>query len=81
MSEKERFTIYINSEEKVWQQSEIQYNQVVDIAFPPPHKSTEIFTVQYSVGSKDNPKGTMVKGQKVSLIDKMIFNVARTDKS
>ena len=76
-----KFEIIVNGKPKPWQEDAISYSQVVDLAFPPPHKPTEVFTVQYSHGPKDKPQGTLVKGQTVNVKSGMIFDVTRTDKS
>lgn len=76
-----KFEIIVNARPKSWHEETISYMQVVDLAYPPPHKPTEIFTVQYSHGPKDNPKGTLVDGQSVKVKSGMIFDVTRTDKS
>ena len=82
MAEKERkFEIIVNGKPKPWHEDTINYSQVVDLAFPPPHRTTEIFTVQYSHGPKDDSQGTMVEGQSVTIKSGMIFDVTRTDKS
>ena len=75
------FNLIINAKPTKWDDKTISYSQVVDLAFPPPHKETEIFTVQYSRGPHDNPQGTLVKGQSVKVKSGMVFDVTRTDKS
>lgn len=79
--EQRRFEIIVNARPKPWHEETISYSQVVDLAFPPPHKDTEIFTVQYSHGPRENPQGTLVEGQKVKVKSGMRFDVTRTDKS
>jgi hypothetical protein len=79
--EHKKFEIIVNARKHEWNEDNISYTQVVDLAFPPPHKSTEIFTVQYSHGQKENPKGTLVNGQTVHVKSVMVFIVSRTDKS
>ncbi len=76
-----QFKIIVNAKPKSWNEEIISYSQVVDLAFPPPHKETEVFTVQYGHGPKENPQGTLVDGQKVEVKDGMVFSVTRTDKS
>jgi len=53
-----KFEIIVNGRPKPWNEDTINYSQVVDLAFPPPHKSTEVFTVEYSHGLKENRQGT-----------------------
>lgn len=76
-----QFNIIVNAKPKHWNDKTINYSQVVDLAFPPPHTVTEIFTVQYSRGPKGNPQGTLVDGQSVEVKSGMVFDVSRTDKS
>jgi len=77
----ERSEIIVNAQRKTWNNERISYSQVVDLAFPPPHTPTEMFTVQYSHGPHQNPQGTLAEGQDVQVKSGMIFNVGRTDKS
>jgi len=82
MSEEHRkFEIIVNGSRKSWDKDCINYSEIVDLAFPPPHRSTEIFTVQYSRGPEKNPSGTLVEGQAVKVKNGMVFDVTRTDKS
>jgi hypothetical protein len=76
-----KFEIIVNGKRKTWEKSTISYSEVVDLAFPPPHKDTEFFTVQYSHGPEVNRQGTLVEGQTVKVKSGMIFDVTRTDKS
>jgi len=76
-----KYELIVNGRPKPWYEERISYSQVVDLAFPPPHKDTEIFTVQYSHGPKENRQGTLVDGQTVLVKSGMVFDVTRTDKS
>lgn len=76
-----KFEIIVNARPRSWNEDTISYSQVVDLAFPPPHTPTEIFTVQYSRGPKENRQGTLVEGQAVPVKSGMVFDVTRTDKS
>jgi hypothetical protein len=79
--ERKKYEIIVNARPKAWSEDTISYSQVVDLAFPQPHKPTEIFTVQYSHGPKENRQGTLVNGQTVQVKGGMVFDVTRTDKS
>ena len=79
--EQKKFELIVNARPKLWNKDTISYSQVVNLAFPLPHTSTEIFTVQYSRGPKENPQGTLVEGQTVRVKSGMVFDVTRTDKS
>jgi len=77
-----KFTLIVNGRPKPWIEKTITFEQVVVLAFgsydPNPHK---VYTVTYDRGPHENPEGSMVKGDKVCVKDKMIFNVTCTDKS
>jgi hypothetical protein len=74
--------LIVNGRSKPWAEKTITFAQVVVLAFgsydPNPNK---VYTVTYDKGPHKNPEGTMVKGDKVYVKDKMIFNVTATDKS
>jgi hypothetical protein len=77
-----KITLIVNGRPKSWAEKTITFEQVVKLAFgsydPNPNK---VYTVTYDKGPHENPHGTMVKGDKVCVKDKMIFNVTCTDKS
>lgn len=77
----DRVEIIVNGRPKPWNQAAISYDQVVDLAFPPPHGPNEVFTVQYSHGPSENPTATLVAGQSVKVKNGMRFDVDRTDRS
>lgn len=78
----QKITLIVNGRPKPWEEKTITFEQVVVLAFgtydPNPNK---VYTVTFDKGPHENPHGTMVKGDKVSVKDKMIFNVTCTDKS
>lgn len=76
-----KYELIINGQKKEWHEQKISYTQVVDLAFPPPHTPTEVFTVMFSHGPKENREGDLVEGQSVFVAERMVFNVKRTDKS
>lgn len=77
-----KITLIVNGRQKPWTEKTITFEQVVVLAFgnydPDPNK---VYTVTYDKGPHENPEGTMVKGDKVCVTDKMIFNGTCTDKS
>lgn len=77
-----KVVIIVNGREKPWTEKAITFEQVVVLAFgsydPNPNK---VYTVTYDRGPQQNPEGTMVKGDRVFVKNKMIFNVTATDKS
>ncbi len=82
MSEEHRkHEIFVNGTPKHWDKDMISYAEVVDLAFPPPHKPNAIFTVQYSHGPPENPQGTLVSGQSVKVKSGMRFDVTQTIQS
>lgn len=74
--------IVVNGREKVWNEKEISFEQVVTLAFGSYVENDQIvYTVTYKRGEGSKPEGSMVKGDVVKVKDKMIFNVTKTDKS
>jgi hypothetical protein len=77
-----KVTLIVNGRPKPWTEKIITFEQVVVLAFgtydPNPDK---VYTVVYDKGPHENPEGSMVRGSKVYVKDKMIFNVTATDKS
>ena len=77
-----KITLIVNGRPKLWTEKSITFEQVVVLAYgtydPNPDK---VYTVTYDKGPHENPEGSMVKGDKVFVKDKMIFNAASTDKS
>jgi hypothetical protein len=74
--------IIVNGREKPWKENVISFEQVVVLAFGTNSgNQNTAFTVTYKGGPEQNPQGTMVKGEKVHVKNKMIFNVTATDKS
>jgi hypothetical protein len=79
---KKEFTIIVNARKETWKEETIDYWQVVNLAYPPPHQPQEMFTVQYSNGPKENREGTLVAGQKpVYVKNEMVFRVTPTNQS
>ena len=77
-----KIVLIVNGRPKPWTEKKITFEGVVVLAFgtydPNPDK---VYTVTYDKGPHENPEGSMVKGDKVYVKDKMIFNVTATDKS
>lgn len=76
-------TIIVNGRQKEWpQNTEITYEQVINLAFnPPPSGEGVQISVQYSRGHGNKPAGTLVEGQSVKVKDGMIFDVTATNRS
>lgn len=75
------FKIIVNGMLKEWNNILITYEEVVLLALGNVNYNTQVYTVSYSKGPKQNPKGTMVKGDTVFVKTKMNFNVAATDRA
>ena len=75
-------TIVVNGREKQWCEKTITFQQVVALAFENYQDNLDtVYTVTYAKGPQQNPEGSMVKGTKVFVINKMVFNVTATNKS
>ena len=74
--------LIVNGREKHWTENEISFEQVVVLAFGSyDDNPNKVYTVTYDRGPRQNPEGSMVRGTKVLVKNKMIFNVTATDKS
>lgn len=81
-SKKKSFILIINGREKNWSEKNITYEQVAKLAFDNYIENvTTVYTVNYTDGPKQNPEGSMVKGDIVNVKNKMIFNVTATNRS
>lgn len=75
-------TIIVNGRRKVVKKDKLSFVEVLALAYDPvPEGENWAFTVTYTKGPKQNPKGTLTMGQSVKVEDGMIFNVTATDKS
>jgi len=76
------FTIIVNGSMKKWLKDQISFVEIVTLAFGQClDKPTVVYTVAYEDGPKQNPEGSMLKGQYVFVKNKMIFHATATDKS
>ena len=77
MNEKE-LKIIIDGKEKIWNENEISYNEVIELVFTSyPSEHNVVYTVQYTEGPETHRQGTMVKGERVKVKTGMIFNVTK----
>lgn len=75
-------TIIINGTPKVIQKERLNFDEIIALAFDnPPTGEGVQFTIQYSRGHSDKPKGTLVEGQSVQTKDGMEFDVTQTNRS
>ena len=80
---KKATSIIIDGTPHEWDEKEISYEQVVDLAYdgsPPTGELVEI-TVGYHRGHGDKPEGDLEPGQTVKVKDGMVFDVTATDRS
>lgn len=79
-----KITVLVNGEEKVLSlhTKQLSYEEIVKLAYgTPPTNPNTIYTVAYSNGPIENPKGTLTRGRSVLVKDGMVFNVGKSDKS
>lgn len=77
-----KFTLIVNTREKHWDTKTISYKEVVILAFGAySDDPNTTYTIDYSRGPKENPEGSLTKGQSVELKSGMVFNVTETHKS
>lgn len=75
-------TIVINGTAKVIKKERLTFEEVIALSFDnPPTGDGVQFTVLYSRGHSDKPKGTLVEGQSVQTKDGMEFDVTPTNRS
>lgn len=82
---KKDVTLVVNLKQQPWDKEKISFEQVVHLAFPnPPAPQPGIkigYTVEYARGPKENPQGSMVKGDHVFVANNMVFTVDETGRS
>lgn len=72
--------IYVNGTPETWNHSQINYDQVVKLAFPDgPFGGNIRYNVSWT--KPDGQEGSLRQGDHVDVIDGMIFDVRNTDKS
>lgn len=74
-------TVFINTKPTPINTKKASYEQIVALAFPPPHGENVTFTLLYRKGRAADPRGSLVAGQSVRVKDGMIFDVTPTDRS
>lgn len=75
------YTIRVNGDEKEWKKNVISFEEVLSLAFPSINHDRTAYTMKYSNGPRQNPNGSMDKGDIVYIKNKMIFNVTETNRS
>jgi len=81
-SREKPIALIVNGREKPWSGKEISFEQLIVLAFGPvANNPNTVFTVTYKNGPEKNREGSITKGDKVAVKNKMVFNVTATDKS
>lgn len=75
------YTIRVNGVEKEWKKNVISFEEVLSLAFPSINHDLTAYTMKYSNGPRQNPNGSMDKGDIIYIKNKMIFNVTETNRS
>ena len=77
---KKVFHILINGTAEQWQHPQINYEQLVNLAFPNgPHGGDVRYTVTWT--KPNGEEGSLRKGQHIDVVEGMKFDVRNTDKS
>jgi hypothetical protein len=72
--------IYVNTIPFKWDRPEIDYEEVVNLAFPDgPHGPEVKYNVMWT--KPDGQEGALRRGQRVTVVAEMTFDVRNTDKS
>jgi len=75
-------TIIVNGRPRVINKYTLSFFEIVRLAFPDAQQDPKtIFTMVYKNGPDENPQGSLVEGQSITLKNRMIINVTKTDKS
>lgn len=76
------YKIIVNAALKEWKTNTISFEDLVKIAFPENSgKPNFAYTVTYAFGPKENPEGSMSKGDIVFIKNQMKFYVTATNQS
>lgn len=81
---KKEKTIIVNGREKIVNEKELTFEQLVALVYPvPPSGVNIVFTITYRKGHGHGhgSEGTLIEGESVKIKNGMIFNVTATDKS
>jgi hypothetical protein len=74
--------LIVNAKEKPWSKNTISFEEIVKLAYGSISSNPNvIYTVNYVRGVSSKPQGSMIKGEEISVNNKMIFNVTQTNKS
>lgn len=80
--EAKMITIIINGTAKSVEKERMSFEEIVALAYETPPTGDGVqFTIQYTKGHSDKPKGTLVEGQSVKVKEGMEFDVTPTNRS
>jgi hypothetical protein len=75
-------TIIINGTAKLVEKERLSFDEIVALAYETPPTGDGVqFTIQYTKGHSDKPKGILVEGQSVKVKEGMEFDVTPTNRS
>lgn len=75
-------TIFVNTREFQWAETEISYDQVYNLAFPnEPLNDGDLARIEYSRGHNGGGAGTLHPGETVNVKVNMVFDVYVTVRS
>lgn len=75
-------TIIINGTAKSVEKERMSFEEIVALAYETPPTGDGVqFTIQYTKGHSDKPKGTLVEDQSVKVKEGMEFDVTPTNRS
>jgi len=79
---KKAVTIYINGTPAEVEKGKLTYEEIIALAFDNPPQGDQVqITIQYTRGHSSKPKGSLVEGQSVQIIEGMEFDVTATNRS
>lgn len=75
-------TIVLNGEQKEVSVGQISFTELAKLAFPNLVGRPQVcFTMSFANGPRRRPEGSLEEGDKVRVVERMVFNVSATDKS
>ena len=72
--------IYINSKLTEWTENTINYEQIIELAYPSLPKPYGLFTVQYSRGHPDKRDGLLIMGESIKTKNRMAIGAVMTNR-
>jgi hypothetical protein len=73
--------VIVNAANHAWNNKTISFEEVINLAFGSNSNANFTYTVTYTNGVNSKPTGSLVKGQKVNVKSKMVFDAQQTNKS